>query len=291
MSITGRFGVEIEINALDGRDFVLNPLVAGEKPAGITEISRIISDSGKRCEVQDWGYNHGASSWVCKPDSSCGIEICSPVMESTGLQELSSVLKNLRDSGLFCADKRCSLHVHLELSTMECDDDVGAVLAWWLKCEHVFLDSVPQDRKNNKYCRPVGLTDLFDPDEVVCAKTLFKKLSFKHLSVNTFHVSARRRPSIEFRIAEGGCDPEFATMWVRTLLGFARSAQATGLPRDYKWASPKQVLDFLKLDSEVMNWFLKRLSKNCLFDSSEVFSRTIRSHALEVYDEWQSAEL
>lgn len=284
MAITGRFGVEIELNSLDSRDFAKNPLSGGEKPSGIVELAASIAASGLPCEVQDWGYNHNPKSWVCKPDGSCGIEVCSPVMYEAELFLLASVMGSIAAAGDFCVDKRCSFHVHLELDKMGCDTDLGAILAWWLKCEHVFLDSSPPSRKNNGYCKAVGLTDIIDSGDVVCPEFLFKKLSSKHFSINTFHLFNKRRASVEFRVAEGTKDYRSASMWVKTILGFARSAAAAGLPGDYLWMTPSEVLDFLNLDGELEDWFVRRLARNCLSeDCSEFFSVANRIHAMEAY--------
>lgn len=283
MAITGRFGIEIELNSLDRRDFAKNPLSGGEKPAGIVDLAEAISRCGLPCEVQDWGYNHNLTSWICKPDGSCGIEICSPVMAENELYILDSVMGSVSSAGEFCVDDRCSFHVHLELDRIGCDGDLGAILAWWLKCEHVFLDMAPPARKNNGYCKPVGLTDVVDSGDLVCPEFLFKKLSSKHFSINTFHLFNRRRASVEFRIAEGTKDPRFAAMWVRTLLGFARSATAAGLPADYLWMRPGEVLDFLDLGGELEGWFLRRLLENSSSDCSEFFSSPRRAHAMDAY--------
>lgn len=282
--LTGRFGVEIELNSLEGRDFVKNPLARGESPKGLFELSSLISSVGIACEPQDWQYNHNPMSWSCKPDSSCGMELCSPAMDLDGLGHLSSVMDILKDSP-FAVDDRCSFHVHLELSSMDCDDCLGSVLAWWIKCEHVFFDAFPPNRKNNGYCKPIGLTHLFDSGDIVCSDFIFKKLSSKHFSANTFHIFNRRRATIEFRLAEGTKDSFFASMWIRTLLRFAEMASRAGLPNDYCWISPEEVLDFIELEGDVRGWFLGRLLLHSKLRSSEFFSPEKRTHAYLKYEE------
>ena len=282
--ITGRFGVEIELNSLDSRDFVKNPLIRGESPSGLLELSSLLSSAGFSCEVQEWQYNHDPVAWSCKPDSSCGIELCSPVMDLDGIAQLSYVMDILKASS-FMVDERCSFHVHLEFPSTHCDNCLGSILAWWIKCEHVFFDAFPPQRKNNGYCKPIGLTGLFDSDDVVCGEVIFKKLSSKHFSVNTFHIFNRRRATIEFRLAEGTKDSFFATMWVRTLLRFAERASDAGLPNDYRWISPKDALDFIDLEGDVRDWFLDRLRLNSHQGASEFFSEERRAHACVWYEE------
>jgi len=281
--ITGRFGVEMELNALDFRDFVKNPLSSGERPAGMDYVAGVVSGLGFPCDVQEWQYNHTPSSWSCKPDSSCGLELCSPVLDDSSKGQLFLVMDALSEDKSVLVDERCAFHVHIELSSMDFNDSSAAILAWWIKCEHVFVDFAAPCRKNNFYCKPIGITDSFAPDEPVCAKTIFHKLARKHFSANAFHLFNRRRPTLEFRMAEGTKDSFFADRWINILLRFAGRASAMGLPSDYRWMNPEEILKFLDLDGELENWFATRLLDNCLSGSSECFSPRNRRHAYEVY--------
>lgn len=281
--VTGRFGVEIELNSPDGRNFFKNPLSKGEMPAGIDVAAKAVRDAGFPCEVHEWRYDHNPKGWSCKPDNSCGMEVCSPVMEIGDFSVLTSVMDSLSSETSLTADERCSFHVHLELSDMGCDDALGSVLAWWVKCEHVFFDFARPHRKNNRYCRPVGVTDILDSEDLVVPEILFKKLSFKYLSLNTYHAFNRRRPTIEFRIAEGTKDSTFALNWIRLILRFARKSATEGLPADYTWLRPDQVIDFMDLEPELESWFLGRLLFNCSGGKSEFFSFPRRIHAMDAY--------
>jgi hypothetical protein len=282
-AITGRFGVEIELNSLDFRDFVKNPLANGERPVGMDRIAEVVSGLGFNCEIQDWQYNHNPSFWTCKPDSSCGLELCSPVLDGSSKDQLFLVMDALSADDSILVDERCAFHVHLELSSMELKDSFAAILAWWIKCEHVFVDFASPLRKNNFYCKPIGITDTFAPDETVCAKTIFRKLGYKHFSANAFHFFSRRRPSLEFRIAEGTKDSLFADRWIKTLLRFAESAASRGMPSDYLWIPPEKVFQFMNLDSDLESWFVSRLLSNCQSGSSECFSPRNRFHASQSY--------
>lgn len=282
--LTGRFGVEIELNSLDHRDFVRHPLGRGERPSGMEKLAEILSGIGLECEVQDWQYNHNPSGWSCKPDSSCGIELCSPVMDIDSRSQISAVLDSISGDFFISADDRCSVHVHVEFSDMEPSDSVASVLAWWIKCEHVFIDFADPARKNNLYCRPIGLTDLFDSCEEVSSCSILKKLSRKHLSANSFHFFNRRRPTLEFRIGEGTKDSKFVLNWSELILNFSMSACNEGLPSDYLWLEPAEVLEFMNLKGDLRDWFLMRLMKNTELGSSECFSPKNRKHAMDSYE-------
>lgn len=280
-TITGRFGVEIELNSLDSRDFVKNPLKKDERPCGIDRVASIVSSLGLKCDVHDWKYNHNPSTWSCKPDNSCGIELCSPVMSDAG--DLREVMDALADDDALVADRRCAFHVHLELAGMDLDESVASIPCWWIKCEHVFMDFADPSRKNNKYCRPIGITDIVSSDDQVIPEVIFKKLAVKYLSLNAFHLFNRRRPSLEFRIAEGTKDFGMAGRWVEILLAFADRAVSAGIPSDYRWIRPREVLEFMRLEGDLEDWFLRRLMKNSEADASEFFSAERRRHARENY--------
>lgn len=281
--LTGRFGVEIELNSLDMRDFVKKPLSVGEYPAGMEKIASIVSGLGLACELHGWKYNHDPSCWCCKPDRSCGIELCSPVLDGESKHQLLAVMDAISEDPAILADERCSFHVHVELKSMDFSESAASILAWWIKCEHVFFDFASPARKNNFYCRPIGVTDLFLADEAVRPDIMFSKLSQKHYSVNSFHYFNKRRRTLEFRLGEGTKDSFFADMWTKTILNFAKVAESRGLPSDYLWMTPEEVLEFMDMDDNLEEWFTSRLVSNCQLGFSECFSPSNRRHALEVY--------
>lgn len=237
-----RFGVEIELDSLDGRDFSERPLAPGEMPKGCDLVSDVVSNLGLDIQVHGWRHNHNNSVWVCKPDSSCGIELCSPVLEESRIDEALAVLDALNSRSEITAGPNCAFHVHVDVSPLvaespTCSEPLCSVLAWWVKCEPVLMDSVPARRRNSRFCRCIGFTDLFDHDERVVPLMAVTKLREKYLSVNTTHLVARKRNSIEFRILEGTKDPSLAGDWIRFVLNFVRNAAAAGMPGDYRWVS------------------------------------------------------
>lgn len=274
-------GVEIELNSLDNRDFLSNPLLRGEMPFGIEQVSRLISNIGLESEVHSWQYDHGNKKWSCKPDASCGIEVCSPVLRFCELDQIFDVLDTINREDSIKADNRCSFHVHVDLS----DDEVGSVLAWWIKCEHVFMDFATAHRKNNKYCRGVGLTSLFNSDDPVIPCVLVKKMSDKYLTTNSFHFFNKKRRSIEFRLAEGTKNSEFASNWIALIFCFIDACKESGLPKDYVWLDTNEVLDFIfkNATAPLKKWFLERLLSNCLAGSCFPFDKETRRHAFDEY--------
>lgn len=261
-----RFGVEIEIDAIDGRDFASRPLSQGEMPAGSERVVEIVSSLGLEIQSHGWKHNHNNSIWICKPDSSCGIELCSPVLDEARIDEVLVVLDALAQDSLITCGPNCAFHVHVDVSSIltgppESSLRLCSVLAWWVKCEAVFMDSVPSARKDSRFCRCIGMTELFDHDDPVVPHILVDKLKEKYLSLNTYHLAARKRQSIEFRMLEGTKDSCLASNWIRFVINFVRRTSELELPSDYKWISPSEV-EFIVGSSELFSWLRGRVFAN-----------------------------
>lgn len=292
-----RFGVEIELNAFDGRDFKARPLGPRELPAGIHYIGNLISKKLKTpVNVGGWHLTHNNQSWEVKPDRSCGIEVCSPATRGwAGLKQVLEVIEEIRKNPTTRLDQRCSLHVHVDVS--DCLGQVANIMAYWIKSEAVFLDSVPECRKRNQYCRPIGQTNLFQHDSKIESDQIIKKLSQKYLTANTYHLNKGNRNTIEFRIAEHeGCiDANFAKNWIRLILHFVEMTRIRSLPIAYRdgdpwssflWLEPKDVMYLLGFYGnydlspgmvQTRNWFLQRLAKNIDAELPGVWSKDARA--------------
>ena len=288
-----RFGAEIEINSMDGRN---KPSHDGELPNGSQYIGNVIASlvpavtsnaefmPKGQVELSKWGHTHHNNIWVVKPDSSCGMEVCSPVLKGThGINEICTVVDGFAMDSYISADERCSLHLHIEVADLT-TEQLAAVLAWWIKCEWVFYHSVPQQRKRNRYCQFIGLTDMFQHNSNCTASQLISKLSnYKYLSINTYHYAKGKRHTIEFRVAENlACmDSTFVRNWIMLLVHFVETAKDKDMPGPYEkdnpwsswlWLDSIDVFKFLgfypgeqylSVEMEVVrNWFLSRLLEN-----------------------------
>lgn len=282
-----KFGIEIELNSFDNRNFMERPLENGELPEGTNDVASLIRDLGLNVCIQSWGHNHNNTAWICKPDASCGIEICSPVLHDK--KSIFLVLDKLSKDKRIKQDNRCSFHIHVDVSDLISDNpnssiNLSCVLAWWVKCEHIFLDFAVPERKTNKYCKCIGLMDLFDHDEEILPFRLISKMSDKYLSLNTHHLFNRKRHSIEFRIFESTTDFDFASNCIDLVLNFIDQSIFHGLPKNYTWLDPNDFFDFFDLkDIKLKNWFLERLVLNCGLKNFGCFSIKDRSHALLQY--------
>lgn len=302
-----RFGIEIEVNAFDG----LDKLPEKKMPEGIHYVSDLISKTlGQYVEIRKWGHTHWertAGYWVVKPDSSCGMEACSPVSRGWyGLKQILQVVDAFRHDGKVKADERCSLHIHVDVSDLTLYE-VANVIRWWIKAEKVFLDSVPYSRKNNRYCQAIGLWDWISHDSQMEPESLIKLIGeSKYTTLNTFHLSEGKRPTIEFRIAEHSLckNPYWVKNWTRLVLHFVEMCKKRSPPRPYvtgdpwtgmAWLDPRDVFELLGFDGsyllsdgmiQVRNWFLSRLVENVReWAEVGVYSKKARLPALREISE------
>ncbi|RTK93320.1 MAG: hypothetical protein EKK64_10445 [Neisseriaceae bacterium] len=252
-----RFGVEIEINSFDMRSKCLGTL-----PDGIYYISSLVKNTIKnKVTVHEWGNDHYNDVWILKPDSSCGIEICSPVMKGwRGLSEVCRVIDALHEDESVQADNRCSFHIHVDVSDLT-EVEICSIISWWIKCEPIFMDLVPYDRKINQYCQYLGLHDKISTDLMSYEDFLQIIGTSKYYSMNAYHLAKEKRRTLEFRIMDSSCclNSWSAKNWVRLILHFIETSIKTGIPKKYKKGNPLSGLcwidpiDFFKF----LNWSSK----------------------------------
>lgn len=277
-----RFGVELEINAFDKRP---RP-EPGKRPAGIEHVNRIVQENTEEgSEIKDYEHTQENSRWVVKPDSSCGIEICTPPLKGwRGIRKVCKVVEAFSLDPKICVDKRCSVHVHVEVADL-CEAEIASVIVYWIKAEQVFLDLVPTERKRNRYCQSIDMTSLFEVESQLPPSEIIKRVGdvkYYTLNSNQMRRTNNQRKTLEFRIIEGqGCkDPFLCKNWVRLLLHFVEMTCRRPLPAPYKsndpWTGfsifdPKHVMEVLGFNNDppsyelssgltqTRNWMLARL--------------------------------
>lgn len=306
---TRKFGTETEVLSYDKRDFQRHPLESKrELPQGLDDIAHHMSKM-LHSEVQcnKWHQTHNNDTWVLKPDRSCGMEICSPVYKGWhGLNRILMVTDMLAANPKVAVDSRCGFHVHIDVGDLS-PDELLSVLTFWVKFEPVFLDSMPFNRKINRYCQLIGASPAFDHEANPTLNFLTEKLGrVKYYSLNTYHMYSGKRSTIEFRIAEGDAcvDSFFIKNWCRMVLHFVeRSRQHRAKrysPKDpwsgYVWLDLNDLMKFMgyyepnisKGVEQARNWFLARIKHNMNCDLVGVFSPEARQITkMQVEENWQ----
>lgn len=281
-----RYGIELELNAFDSRNRPIG-YENGRLPEGTHYIGNLVQKTiGENVLVHKWGNDHHNSQWIIKPDASCGIEVCTPVCKGWyDLKKVCKVVEAFSKNPQIISDDRCSLHIHIEVADLSLEKII-TIMTWWIKCEAVFLDSVPPSRKRNRYCQCIGLTDFMGDIEkgFMSDSSLLKNLGeYKYYSANLYHIYRKKRQSVEFRIMDHtACkDALCVKNWTRLLLHFVERCIERGMPDDYEegnswsgyqWLDPVQVFEFLgflpnqydlsKGLLQTRAWFLSQLLKN-----------------------------
>jgi len=278
-----RFGIELEILAFDGK----NRPDQGQKPAGIDYVGMLVArHSTEGVDIRDWEHTHGNDVWVLKPDSSCGMEVCTPVFKGwSGLKRCCEVVHAIGADPKIKVDQRCSVHIHVEVADLE-PAEIASVIAHWFKVEPLFMDSVPPTRKRNRYCQFMGMTNLVQHDTKMSAADLIKRVgNVKYYSLNTNQYLRNSRKTLEFRIIEGdGCkDAYLIKNWTRLLIHFIEMTRKKPFPAAYEendpwssfcWLDTEDVFRLLGFSNnpeeyelspgltQTRNWFLARLQKH-----------------------------
>lgn len=301
-----RFGIELEINAFDGK----NRPEPGHKVAGIEPVAMIVAKhSSEGVDIREWEHTHNNDVWVIKPDSSCGMEVCTPIYKGwQGLKKVCEVVEGFYHDSRIKVDNRCSVHIHVEIADLT-DEQIASVIAYWLKCEPLFMDSVPLTRKRNRYCQYMGFNNLVQVDTKITAKDLIRKVgTVKYYSLNTKQLMQNGRKTIEFRIIEGdGCkDPYLIKNWTRLIVHFVEMTLRRPFPAPYKpgdpmsgfcWLDPEDVFKVLGFDpleyelspglQQTRNWFMARLQKNMSKDIGEGYRQFAYAELLKMLDRYK----
>lgn len=276
-----RFGIEIELNTPTDR--IKN---SKEVPDGSEMVGEIIkaATNGESVQLSGWQHVNGNDEWIVKPDSTCGLEINSPILRGAlDLHKLYRVVRALTECGELTSDRRCSFHVHVNLEDLE-DEQIATVMAWWIKCEGTLFASLPGYRKVSRHAQLIGISDLTIQSSRITPQYIIEKLwDVKYHSASLYHMRQKRRRSAEFRIGENQfcLNADFVKNWIRFLLHFVRcsvergfplhNSRSSEFPSGLKWLTPEETFRFLHFDQpddlsfamqETKLWFLERLKTN-----------------------------
>ncbi len=251
-----RNGTELEILAFDGK----NRPAGGEKdkPVGTDYVVTLVKNhTDENVEWRFYEHTHNNDCWVVKPDSSCGLEICTPIYRNwRGIRKVCQVVDAFSKDPNIKVDQRCSVHVHVDVSDLP-EEVAAGILIFWVKCEAVFLDMVPPWRKSNRYCQFLCARDNFDTEIYLNAKEILAALGdvkYYTANANQWIRTNGKRKTLEFRIIEGeGCkDPYLIKNWLRLILHFVEMASKRPMPGPF-------------VEGDQWSWI-------CMLDTADVFS-------------------
>ena len=174
-------------------------------------------------------------------------------------------------------------------------------MAYWIKCEPVFLDSVPFHRKRNRYCQCIGQSQFFSHGRIPAPGNLIGFLSDKYYTANTYQwVVIGKRRTLEFRPmgAEGCLHSYLVKNWIKLIVHFVEQVKSLPYPNKYckgdrysglLWLDVADVLELLGFTNcrlskgleQTRNWFLARLKKNLLAPACGIWDQRARRVSIE----------
>ncbi len=276
-----RFGVELEFNSMD------NKLPEGDfLPSGMLDIAEILKNElNEKIYVCNWHTTVNNDYWLVKPDSSCGFEICTPILKGFGdLKKLKNVISAVRKYNKIKSDRRCSFHVHFELSSTD-DSYLANIITWWIRCELFFFLMVPNHRKESNYSQILSLSPLFFnnnfKNDFIFDYSLASYIKdYKFYSINLYHFKKSNRKTMEFRIMDySAClNEDYACYWILLLDKFLESCDKNNLvfngmvkKEDLKWLEIEDVFKFLNINkNNILFKFCKSRIYNYSLDKNDL---------------------
>ena len=255
------FGVELE--------------VGNEVPAA--KIFKIVdSMTDRRVVLTGWGRSINNSHWHVKSDITCGPfgppqdrgwEIAS--FKASGLRDLLHIVEvanALQKEGLK-PNNNCALHVHVNIEDFRLDR-AAILLAYWLKIENAFQQTVPPHRLSSMHCRPVSSIKKYDPEKFYSPQRLWELVRPTNFNVHNNEerrvmlnmvnytvglglggVFSSNRPTAEFRFPEGTLNGNDVFCWVTLFLNFVEQVKNAPMPSTLKPVNLSAFLSILGLEN------------------------------------------
>jgi len=211
-------------------------------------MSEIVREhTGQDAEVRHYEHTRGNNVWVCKTDSSCGIELVSPIL--TGPRQLkiaAEVLPHLQN-GNFNHDTRCGQHVHIEIADYT-EEQAGILASWWMKIERFILNGTPAPRRSNSYCLLLTHANSnIDPNFRYEPAYVLSNMARGRNAINFQNWRSGHGGTVEFRFGEMTWDPEVIKNRIRFLIWLVEMCKILPPPQNLNWATPKQALSIFNL--------------------------------------------
>jgi hypothetical protein len=266
-------------NEFSGRKFGVELEMGNE--VSQSHIADIIkANSLKEVRIQSgWGQTNNNHFWHVKYDGSCGAvgkpvdsgwEVASFVASgATDLNCIADMATKLHQ-GNCLVNKNCGLHIHCDVSDFTVNE-MGVLLARWMKIEPMLCNLMPSYRVDNYYCRLISKSRKIAKSKKHTAETVWLKLKptkygphdnrQKKVTLNTVGYAQalaceasyypqtppsylHLRKTVEFRMPEGTLRREAIVAWVTFLIRFIDSAKTSRMPIDLKPLA--KIKDFFK---------------------------------------------
>jgi len=255
------FGIELE--------------VGNEVP--VAKISQAVDAvTERRVITTGWDRSVNNSHWHVKSDISCGPlgppqdhgwEIAS--FKASGLRDLAHIIKvadALQKEGLKI-NNNCAFHVHVNIEDFPLEK-AAILLAYWLKIEGGFCQTIPEHRLSSVHCKPISSVKKYDPNKFYSPQRLWELVRPTNLDVHNNQerrvmlnmvnyaaglgmgsIFTLKRQTAEFRFPEGTLDGEDVFCWVVIFLNFIEQVKRADMPSTLKPVNLPSFLSILGLES------------------------------------------
>ena len=272
------------------------------------EIAKVIKSLCDRdVEITAYAQSRSNNYWHLKQDSTCGpkahingkdygVELAS--YKGRGLKDIlhiSSVVEGIKTIGVE-TNKNCGFHIHAEVKDFS-PEQIGVMLARWVKIEPVMCLIVPPHRVGNKHCKLWTKSKKFSFDEKYTGKQLWGLICPRNLApyenedkrvtlnfVNYAYSLMMEskgcdadRKTVELRMPEGTLNGIDVTNWVKLFLMFVDSCVDAKMPENLE--PVKSVGEFFQYIGMAEENVFFILSKGMNSTKNWILSKIIKSES------------
>lgn len=283
LRIDRKFGVEIEISSNISKNVVFN---------------LIKKHTLKDVLLSNYSLTNNNNYWHVKDDSTCGllgskgpkgVEIASYVGSS--ISDLNNISKTAQRLSFYgCkTNKNCGLHVHVEVKDFS-KENIGVLLAHWIKLEPWIQNMIPTHRRSNKYCVSLNRIKPIHNKITWNSKSFFEYMCPKNtktlnnperrVSLNIINYvknlkNSSHKSTIEFRYPESVLIKNDIKFWTLFFINFVGFCKHKNMPSSF--STPKDIDSFFNFCGignyenvfyihdnnlfNIRNWVLERLLK------------------------------
>lgn len=253
-----RFGIELEIGSTTTKIKVQSAI-------------RLISD--RSVVVTKYQPSVENNFWHVKNDGTCGtggkkgIEIASFVGQGIrDLQHIADVAESLSKIGCKVNNK-CGLHIHAEACDLT-KNQVGVLLAYWIKIEKCLQYSLPSHRRDNEFCKMISsrillpkylpilasaenIYCLFSPGDLGYFENQDRRVNLNLVNyVRACVYGTNIRKTLELRWPEGTLNSLDIKCWTRLFLNFIDICKRKPIPANLDPCSLSEMLQYFGLSHE-----------------------------------------
>ena len=201
------FGVEIEFLEHISWQWMMNNIPS----------TLIKNGFSVKCEW-DMPEINNKKDWILKEDSSCGLELVSPILSGKDIELIPKICNILNYELGLDVDIDCGLHVHIGAEYFPLWK-LKRIVQKYQENEMLINHLVGYDRHENDQCRPIE--DVIDlPNFYAAEDNEYLIASVAHRKCKVNMLALEKHGTIEFRQHHGSLDADEVTNWIKFIQDF-----------------------------------------------------------------------